>query len=503
MRENEVYLYQDLESFYPDKSDCFNPSEAYPEYPFAGEVSTYSNKVYEMIRNSLYHMGFDKENFGKKEWNPLKEMIHPGEVVLIKANMVMHVNEKPGNGTECLITHPSLIRAMLDYVILALGGKGKIIVGDAPMQSCDFERLVEEQGYLDLIDFYKNKGVMVELADFRNYKTAYKNGILQRLENEKENDAIIVDLGSKSEFCSLEQDRYQNLRITNYDHSIMKEHHNSRKNEYSIAKSILEADVIINMPKPKTHRKAGVTIALKNLVGINTNKEWLPHHTAGSKTEGGDEYDKKSIIKRFRTHFLEKADVSIVKGRKLQTRLNYQLAFAFAVLGRLFLKERYKEGSWYGNDTIWRTILDLNKIVFFADKEGCMKETKQRRMLIVADMIISGEGEGPLLPDPKKVGIIAMGQNPICFDEAIAAVMGFKPSLIPSISNAQGMKWYDFSEKEKTLLTSNLINYHRIRPGDLAYEDTLKFTPSEGWRNHFTHQVSLNQGTIQEIVSQA
>lgn len=30
--------------------------------------------------------------------------------------------------------------------------------------------------------------------------------------------------------------------------------------------------------RPKTHRKADVTIFLRNLVGINANKEFLPHH---------------------------------------------------------------------------------------------------------------------------------------------------------------------------------------------------------------------------------
>jgi len=31
----------------------------------------------------------------------------------------------------------------------------------------------------------------------------------------------------------------------------------------------------------KLHRKAGITCALKNLIGINGNKEYLPHHRLG------------------------------------------------------------------------------------------------------------------------------------------------------------------------------------------------------------------------------
>lgn len=118
-----------------------------------------------MIRESLYNMGFDKENFGTKHWNPLKELIKPGDVVLIKPNMVMHINEKHDNGIDCMITHPSLVRAIVDYVVLALEGRGTIIIGDAPVQSCDFERLVEEQGYSNIVNFYKEKGIEIELID--------------------------------------------------------------------------------------------------------------------------------------------------------------------------------------------------------------------------------------------------------------------------------------------------------------------------------------------------
>src|SRR4029450_3442025 len=51
----------------------------------------------------------------------------------------------------------------------------------------------------------------------------------------------------------------------------------------------MDADVLINLPKFKTHKKVGITCALKNLVGINANKNWLPHHTEGTPDLGGDQ----------------------------------------------------------------------------------------------------------------------------------------------------------------------------------------------------------------------
>ena len=38
-----------------------------------------------------------------------------------------------------------------------------------------------------------------------------------------------------------------------------------------------------SLPKLKTHKKAGITCALKNLIGINGNKEYLPHIASAAR----------------------------------------------------------------------------------------------------------------------------------------------------------------------------------------------------------------------------
>ncbi|MFR5984215.1 MAG: DUF362 domain-containing protein [Bacilli bacterium] len=60
--------------------------------------------------------------------------------------------------------------------------------------------------------------------------------------------------------------------ITNYNLKYMHSHHCQGKHEYLISKDILDADVIINVPKPKCHRKAGITASMKNFVGVNSKK---------------------------------------------------------------------------------------------------------------------------------------------------------------------------------------------------------------------------------------
>ena len=66
----------------------------YPEYPWGkDEISSIPNDVYDMLRNTLYGMGYDKANFGKCNWNPLGNVIKPGQTVLLKPNWVSHKNK--------------------------------------------------------------------------------------------------------------------------------------------------------------------------------------------------------------------------------------------------------------------------------------------------------------------------------------------------------------------------------------------------------------------------
>ena len=295
INRNEVVFYQTKAEKYPDKKYGFRPSTAYPEYLFKKDISEEKNDVYDGVRETLRLYGADSEHYGTEEWNPLKNLIQPGDNVLLKPNMVMDYN-RSGGGTDCLFTQPSIVAAVLDYVFIALKGSGKVTVGDAPMQECKFQKLIEESGYQELIQFYKEKGLDIELVDFRELTTEVKGGVRHQTIN-KNGKGTIVDLKEESEFAIYNQEHLDRLRITNYSPDRLAKHHCEGRHEYYVSDYVLNADVIINMPKPKTHRKAGVTIALKNLVGINVRKEFLPHHTVGSVEEGGDEYKKKSKIR--------------------------------------------------------------------------------------------------------------------------------------------------------------------------------------------------------------
>ena len=140
------------------------------------------------------------------------------------------------------------------------------------------DKLIKESGYDKLVMYCNSvfKGVDVQLIDFRDIHSEVRKGVYCYLEND-ESQGILIDL-------------------------ILKQHHNDAKNEYFVNRHILEADVIINMPKPKTHRKFW-------------KARWY----------------------------------------SLLSRMNSWMA-------RYFLKDDYREGSWYGNHIISKTIVDLNSL---------------------------------------------------------------------------------------------------------------------------------------------
>jgi len=101
---------------------------------------------------------------------------------------------------------------------------------------------------------------------------------------------------------------FRKFRVTNYDPRKMLRFHNPGNNIYIIDKSVLEADVVIQLPKLKTHGKAGITCCLKNSVGINGQKDALVHHLKGSRQTGGDAYPYFNLFKWMNENLYERKE---------------------------------------------------------------------------------------------------------------------------------------------------------------------------------------------------
>lgn len=436
MSNPDVVVIQRDDAFYPDD---WNPSCEYPEYLFPKSISQGVNSVYSMVRECLRDLGLDAEHYGTRLWNPLGDLVAPGKTIVIKPNWVLHVNKGVSNnkaGMECLVTHPSVIRAICDYCLIALKGEGKIVIGDAPVQDCDLDCLFERMGYDRILSFYRGQGVeIISIEDFRAYRTHMNK--FKVIDGKVDNaEGVEIDLGELSAQRSDLGGHY--VQVANYDRRETTSFHSNGRHIYSVSRPALEADLIISLPKPKSHRFAGMTGAMKNLVGIACKKETLPHRTSGDLLSGGDSYCSKSLLKDLADFGLNRKTYLEHEGKTIRATLTWLWTGFACLLAKKLAPDPYLLGSWYGNDTIWRTIVDLVFIMTFADTCGDICEMPQRRFLTIADGIVAGEGAGPLRPTPKKLGALVAGLDFAQVDAVICKMMGFPAGRIPLMREVMG-----------------------------------------------------------------
>jgi len=414
----------------------WGPGKPYPELasllpPQAGPP----NHVYAAVRASLHALGLDAGRFGTPEWNPLGDLVRRGGRIVVKPNFIRHWNPMQGGTVDSVITHGSVLRAVLDYTWIAAGPEGSVEIAEAPQHDCDFDEIRRLTG-LDAIARLYEEALGAELAviDLRREAVTYRDAVIvaRRALPGDPRGYRMVDLGPHSSFHGSGLDP-RRFRGADYDSHPTVEHHQGGKHEYLLSESVLSADLLVNLPKLKTHKKTGVTLALKNFVGINGDKNLLPHHSAGSPRAGGDEFPSGSLVDSVRGWAVE-------VGRKLLRRgvgtglIRAARRVENATRGQDFIRS----GNWYGNQTTWRMCLDLNRVVYYSDAAGEHWDAPEpvRRVLTLIDGIVAGEGEGPLAPIDRPLGAIVASTDPIALDLACVRLMGFDERRIPKLREA-------------------------------------------------------------------
>ncbi|MCB9726336.1 MAG: DUF362 domain-containing protein [Spirochaetaceae bacterium] len=411
----------------------------------------------------------------------------PGGHVVLKPNFIRHWNPNPSATVESVITHGSILRAAIDYAWLAVGAHGRVSIAEAPQMDCDFDAIRELVGLDELVRFYRNRvGRPIEVIDLRQEAVRFEDGIIvdrKRLPGDPKGYRV-VDLGLRSHFAEsgLDPDLF---RGADYDAGPTGEHHRDGRNEYLISETVLSADLVVNLPKIKTHKKTGVTLALKNLVGINGDKNWLPHHCAGGPSDGGDEFPGSSMVDRLRSRATDLARPLLARGRGLAL-FRFARRLESSARGLDFIRS----GNWHGNQTTWRMCLDLNRCLYYSDRAGLHLNSKNpvRRVLTVLDGVVAGEDEGPLAPTDRPLGAIIAACDPVAADLVAVRLMGFDEAKIPKLRAAMddhALRVTDVRDpKQVQVFASDSPNGGKlpIDLDDVSASDP--FVPHRGWRGH-------------------
>ena len=379
-----------------------------------------------------------------REWNPLGKLVSKGSKIIIKPNFVTikdHHFELNSDRQLAVTTNNSLIVPIIEYAYKAVGDNGKIIIADSPIEASDFDKTVSKLGVLHIVEEFQKRGYPVELVDLRDFRVKPIQIINNlRLGNRSFNLGLFIkkslpgDNSGYSTIDLLEKSAFNNhkginkLRFYKPHYKKPLEAHFDNHHKYNLANSILEADLIINLPKMKTHKISGVTLALKNLIGLTNKKYWLPHYTEGYMSSG-DQYDHEPKMSERIQNFLRVIPIGF--GNSIFIRYPITIEESQQVQMPIY------NGSWIKNDTLWRTILDVAKVVEYSDKTGNLAETKQRKVLSIIDGVIAGEGNGPLGATAKYCNVLLGSMNMYHLDFLATKMMGFNTHKIKYLKDIQ------------------------------------------------------------------
>ena len=478
----------------------YSPDRRFPEYPSQLPVGSEPNPVYITVRESLRMLRLDAARFDTPEWNPLGEIIQPGQTIVIKPNFVLSDHYRGGD-PFAIITHPSVLRAVVDYAWIAMKGKGHLVIADTPQLDCDFEELMERSHLREVTRLYRDTFQFeIPIRDLRhtwfryegeNYFASQANR--RKLPGDPEGSTLI-NLGARSAFRGLSERMYYGA---DFNREETQSHHSGGRHDYMVSNTILGADVLVSVPKLKVHKKVGVTVNSKGLVGTVTNKNFLIHYSLGTDS-GGDQFPKDALTRGEKRlirvqRFLY--DRLLSRRDRLGNRLFMLLYSPFRRWVRPWLRKSTEKintfdgGNWHGNDSAWRMVSDLMTIARFADRHGQIHPTPQRKHFSIVDGIVGGEGNGPLFPEARPEGVILAGENFLAVDAVAARLMGFDPGrlawfndllLRPAESAGPGenSRAFGLVDLNAIEICTNVPEwsdlFHTSDPG-------LRFRPHPGW----------------------
>lgn len=294
----------------------------------------------------------------------LRRLAGVGGTVLIKPNWVEHQY-----WTSAKITHPTMVWAMAAMAAEAVGPRGHVWVAEATAAPSSLPIIVRQSGSAKVAAAQRSHGLPVRVIDL----------------NSRSHGRYSIYLGGRSRFAGFSQIVYDG-------HSgSMGRIGQGRVGRYLIARPVIKADLVIDFAKAKVHCSAGVTLAMKNLLGIVPSDDGpygdgrtkdVPHYSSAEKARG-------------------------------------------------------RAGIFLNNATIGRSMADLAAIARYVARDGSVQRRPQRHLLSVIDGIVAGEAS-QFKPRPARTGWVAAGLDPVAVDHVATRCMGFDPVKVRSLAASRG-----------------------------------------------------------------
>lgn len=425
------------------------------------------NPLYQEVEKLLLDLGLDKEN-------PFKDIIKPGQTVLIKPCLTTHKRHM-----NAIISHPAVIRPLIDFAWTALKGQGEIIIADGPCGSGKFDTIVETSGLKAMVEYLQQKEKYnIQLYCLKDNVEEFQGNYGVKLVDRSGDPRgyTTVDLKTDSAYMEI-INNHKRFSSTAFPFKYAADRHTPKKNQYEMPNSVLQADCVISVSKLKTHKKCGVTLALKNMIGITNKRAWVPHFQKGAPPKG-DEFPISpswySLIgKRLWYNSSPLAHQILRLAYKFYRSKEEEASSTCEAQPKKNKKNSVSGANWPGSDTIWRAVLDLNRILLYANKQGEICKTKQRNYFCVLDGIVAGELDGPLDPAPKPAGMLLAGFDPVAVDVIGTEVMGFDHEKIKTTVHID-------QSKGEALGENNINNISTV--GNVDKSLNLNFVPPHYWK---------------------
>ncbi len=390
----EVLKIQKEWGTYPESPVIVSWDKFFKSYPSFKNISGFEREqsdVYSLVEKAL--MLSNPQN----PENPFTNLISPGDTVVIKPNW----------STQAIfpipVTHTSTIYPIAEYAIKA--GAKTVRFVEGPMSIYPNQKYFWGYNFINvynMVDYLSQKYPQVKIE----------------FQDANDDHFFWVDVDKESEFygkydiTDLDHDGHRGFENNPFFNVADANNYNPKKYKiaiYAIARSYLDSDVVINVPKLKTHNYIGITIALKNLMGLNlrTTSHFL-------SPEALEFYQHQENYKNFRES--NSRDVPHHFSHKAQKKYN-------------------PTNRMYFNDVLWRSLADLNKIILYADKKGRMTNIKQRNYFNVVDGIYGSEKNGPTCTDLTKPHVIVAGVDQVKVDAVCCRIMDWDPKMVPLVKN--------------------------------------------------------------------